>query len=173
MSKLTREQKKKYGPRTIESKYGKGAWITALVRYDDDCGNGHNSFSITGEVVTPASKRRHDIEAGGMLHDDIARLFPELAPFLKWHLTSTDGPMHYGANTVYWLGYSGYTDGAPNSPPNLEHARGAAVWPDMPEDMLATSGKYTKADVEQMLLARLPALMQEFRSAVESLGFTY
>jgi len=24
--------------------------ITPTVRYDDDCGNGHNSFSITGSI---------------------------------------------------------------------------------------------------------------------------
>jgi hypothetical protein len=76
----------------------------AEVRYDDDCGNGHNSFSITG-VIRAIDKRINPRDngelAGGCLHEEIAKAFPELAPFIKWHLTSSDGPMHYIANTMY------------------------------------------------------------------------
>lgn len=81
--------------------YGTGAEIQAEIRYDDLCGNGHNSFAITASVYTPASRRRCDIEAGGCLHKDIARVFPELAPLIKWHLFDSTGPMHYVANTLY------------------------------------------------------------------------
>lgn len=71
--------------------------IYAEVRFDDECSNGHQSFSITGDVYTLQGR---DI-AGGCIHDDIRKHFPELSPFIKWHLTSTDGPMHYVANTLY------------------------------------------------------------------------
>mgnify|MGYP000122455735 CR=1 FL=1 len=81
--------------------YGKGAQLSVEMRFDDECRNGHNTFAITAEVRVP---NRRDIEAGGCLHDDIARVFPELAPLIRWHLTSTDGPMHYEANTVYFAG---------------------------------------------------------------------
>jgi hypothetical protein len=81
--------------------YGAGGEMSVHVRFDDECGNGHNSFSITAEVRTPASNRRNDIEAGGCMHKEIARVFPELEPLLKWHLTSSHGPMHYIANTIY------------------------------------------------------------------------
>jgi len=158
-SVLTKNQRKVFGPRAIPS-YGKGATITATVRYDDECGNGHNSFAITAEVVTPASKRRNDCEACGMLHDDIARIFPKLAPFLKWHLCSSDGPMHYVENSLYWAGQTKWEK------PNLENFRSTAIWPDATEDDMATVTK-------EVLEARLPALMEEFRSAVESLGFTF
>lgn len=165
-SVLTKSQTKTFGPRAIAG-YGKNAMLTAIVRYDDECGNGHNSFSITGEVVTPTSKRHNDIVAGGCMHEDIARVFPELAQYIKWHLTSSDGPMHYVANTLYWLGYQ-------NAPgPNLEHARNTAVWPDMPEDMLIGSGKYTRQQVQAILEERQAALQVDFRAAVESLGFTW
>lgn len=83
------------------SGYSKAAQITVEVRFDDGCKNGHNSFSITAHVESPASRRHNDWEAGGCLHEDIARVFPELAHLIKWHLCSTDGPMHYVANTVY------------------------------------------------------------------------
>lgn len=154
-SVLTKNQKRTYGPRPI-SGYGHGAQITATVRYDNECGNGHNSFSITAEIVTPASKRRDDCEACGCLHDEISRVFPELAPFIKWHLVSSDGPMHYIANTVYWANKG-----------NLAHARSSAKWPE------ATDEELIGLDLEERLQARLPALMEQFRAAVESLGFTY
>jgi hypothetical protein len=179
---LTKKQTRTYGPvsdKKLVTDYGLGACLTATVRYDDECSNGHNSFAITGHVITTRSKRQNDIEAGGCLHEDIARLFPELAPYIKWHLTSSDGPMHYVANTLYWLGYSGFCDGKQNSPPNLKNARATAVWLDMPDSLLATCPDAVadvatrKANVTTILEKRLDALLADFRTAVESLGFTY
>lgn len=86
------------------SGYGKGATIRAELRFDDNPRNGHNTFAITGEVVDPSVKRDRGIVACGCLHDEIAKAFPELAPLIRWHLVSTDGPMHYVANTVYMAG---------------------------------------------------------------------
>jgi len=94
---LTKKQVKTYGPRSI-SGWGTNALIRAEVRYDDECRNGHNTFAITGDIYIPG---RRDIEAGGCLHKEIAEHFPELAPYIKWHLCSSDGPMHYVANAVY------------------------------------------------------------------------
>ena len=173
---LTKKQVKTYDPRTdhkLVADYGPGAKLTANVRYDDECGNGHNSFAITGDVITTQSKRLNDIAAGGCLHEDIARLFPELAPYIKWHLTSADGPMHYVANTLYWLGYSGYCDGKSGSPPNLASARKTAVWPDLPESFLNVHGTLGRDVVREALQARLDGLLQEFHDAVVSLGLTY
>jgi len=81
--------------------YGTMGRMTVNVRFDDQCRNGHNTFSITAEVTTNESRRRHDIAAGGCLHDEIEEVFPELSPLIKWHLCSTDGPMHYVENTIY------------------------------------------------------------------------
>jgi hypothetical protein len=221
---LTKSQVKTFGPRFI-SGYGKNAMITAKVRYDDQCGNGHNTFSITAEVVTPESKRRQDIEAGGCLHEEIARVFPELAPFIKWHLVSSDGPMHYPGNAIYHASnrdHRGLLKGEKKQLANgrtkqpvwerimrddkgnrvtysssnwvdsdekptetltaqwepvwitgegkereLNHARSSAVWPE------ATDEELMSPDLKEKLEARLPALMEEFRQAVESLGLTF
>ena len=81
--------------------YSKNAVLSVKLRFDDVCRNGRETFSITGEVRRPD---RHDVEACGCLHEDIARVFPELEPLIKWHLTSTDGPMHYIANTCHHAG---------------------------------------------------------------------
>lgn len=81
--------------------YAEGATLRVEMRFDDECNNGHNSFAITAEVREP---KRRDISAGGCLHEDIARVFPELAHMVKWHLFDSTGPMHYVANTLYHAG---------------------------------------------------------------------
>ena len=79
--------------------------LSVECRYDDQCRNGYNTFAITAEVRRP---RARDIDAGGCLHEDIAAVFPELAPLIPWHLVSADGPMHYLANAVYLAGDRDY-----------------------------------------------------------------
>ena len=102
-SVLVKDQEKQY----------RGEWIdddgehvvVASVRHDDRCGNGHNTFSITGTVYGKHSNGRVlSYESGGCVHDVIAAHIPELAEFIKWHLVSTDAPMHYSANVVYLAG---------------------------------------------------------------------
>ncbi len=90
-----------------------GRRVRAEIRFDDQCGNKHNTFSVTGTIYTleeySPSGRRLSAPAwqetgGGCVHDDIAAAFPELAHLIRWHLVSTDGPMHYVANAVYHAG---------------------------------------------------------------------
>lgn len=81
--------------------YGTGGVMQVKIGFDDDCGNGHNTFSITADVYTIESRRRNDIAAGGCMHEEIAKIFPELAHLLQWHLWSTDGGMHYVANAAF------------------------------------------------------------------------
>lgn len=145
------------------------------------------------------------------MHDEIREHFPELAPFIKWHLMSTDEPLHYVANTVYhadehgpthaWVYFTGRSDplGVGEAKErlvgyvkageakkaegkegyrvqwdektakvrNLDHARNSAVWPE------ATDEELTAPGLKERLIDRQAALMDEFRQAVESLGFTY
>ncbi|MDQ0301381.1 hypothetical protein [Ancylobacter polymorphus] len=84
--------------------YGCPASMRVEMRFDDDPSNGHNTFAITAEVWADSRRRRDDMLAGGCMHEEIARVFPELAHLIRWHLVSTDGPMHYVANTVYFAG---------------------------------------------------------------------
>ncbi len=89
--------------RDFEKKFteqGQEYTIRARVRHDDECGNGHNSFSITGDVFAGGRW-----EMGGCIHEEIEKHFPELKPLIRFHLFDTDGgPMHYLANTVYLAG---------------------------------------------------------------------
>lgn len=84
--------------------YGEHAVICAEVRFDDNCRNGHNTFAITADIRDTRYRGARGEIAGGCCHDEIAAAFPELAPLIRWHLTSSDGPMHYIANTVYLAG---------------------------------------------------------------------
>ena len=98
-SVLVKSQFKKYGPKQY-TEDGRIYRITANVRYDDQCGNGCNTFAITGEIERKAGSRWVE-DSGGCIHEAIAKHFPDLAPFIKWHLCHSTGPMHYFANTVY------------------------------------------------------------------------
>ena len=126
--------------------------LTVTVRHDDECGNGHNTFSITAVKAERAGNNHWYDRCWGCQHDEVTRFFPNLAPLLKWHLCSTDGPMHYVVNTLYWKKQA-----------HLKYARSCAIWPE------AELEDFT----EEKLMARVPALMEEFKTAVESLGLVY
>lgn len=96
-SVLTRNQKKVFGPKLIDGGKRK---IWAKVRFDDECKNGHNTFAITG-TTRRLEHGRFVEDSCGCIHDQIAEYFPELEKYIKFHLCSTDGPMHYVANTVF------------------------------------------------------------------------
>lgn len=218
-SKLTKSQKKIFGPVNFTTSYGESVLIKAEVRHDDQCGNGHNTFSITGSM---------DNGVCGCIHEEIAVAFPELAPFIKWHLISTDGPMHMVANTIYHAGNRDHwglkkgefrqhtsrgkhqangVEGVPHwrleilgmpkereiyateKPDDMKlearwvpegivgdgkerdfkAARHCAVWPEATDEQLSAEPEVLK----QMLLDRLPALMEAFKADVEKLGFVY
>ena len=153
--------------KTFKKELSDGSVLVASVRFDDECENGHNTFSITADLYDIYGKTHRNGEeyvfnsmgkkcyliACGRQHDLVTKHFPELAPLIKWHLTSTDGPLHYVADTVYHAEQG-----------KLDYARESAVAPD------ATLAELSD---REWLLARLPALMVEFRAAVESLGFVY
>ena len=127
-----------------------GPVLTAVmtIRHDDSCGNGHNTFAITCEVY---KGRRW--ESGGCQHDLIRKVFPEYGDFIKYHLVSTDGPMYYIENTKYHAKQR-----------KIRFARKTAIWPDASKEELLN---------EELLNARLPFVMGQFKGAVESLGLTY
>jgi len=80
---------------------GKGR-IIVKIRYDDECGNGHNSFAITGSLYDhPTNTSDRHTETCGCIHDSIIKYCPELEPLIKWHFTSSDEPMYYVENTMY------------------------------------------------------------------------
>lgn len=165
---------------------GQPAVIVATVRHDDDCGNGHNSFAVTADVYEPhyqrgepslkhASGKTVWLNACGCQHELVAEHFPELAHLIRWHLCSTDGPMHYVENALYWAGFKGWTDGNPNSPPNGKHLASTVVFGAVPQfdgdvEILNTDDEMK---LRGWMAARLPDLLEAFRADVEAIGFVF
>jgi len=92
---------------------GQPCVLIASIRHDDRCKNGHNSFSITGDLydrpticrgepsIVHENGKKLWLGSCGCLHTVIAERLPELTKYIKWHLVSTDGPMNYIANSMY------------------------------------------------------------------------
>ena len=92
ISITTEKQFRTFGPR-VYTERGITYSITATARYDDQCGNGYNTFSLTGTIDCKEGNRWVDY-GGGCIHEDIIKHFPELAELTKWHLCGSNGPMH-------------------------------------------------------------------------------
>ena len=151
-SKLTKSQKQRHKTEWRED--GKTYRMKTTVRYDDQCGNNHNSFSITCNITENSRDYM-----GGCCHDIIVKRQPELAHLIKWHLVSSDGPMHYIANTAYHVENN-----------NFDFARSTAIWPDVTDEKLR---KLSPEGLKAELKHRLPVLMAEFRKVIESIPFTF
>ncbi|MGI0147905.1 MAG: hypothetical protein ACREDF_00025 [Thermoplasmata archaeon] len=115
--------------------------------------------------------RRWEDEGGGAAHEEIIRHFPTLEPYVKWHLVSTESPMHYLANAKYW-----YEIATGKLAPG-EHQR-IDPW-DALRSTIVFGGLPTDADhnlnipwphLSGWLQERLPLLMETFRHAMKTLG---
>ena len=135
---------------TFEKKISKNRLLTVTVRFDDNCTNGRNRLSVTGEVTTLSKKTTFEC---GCIHDTIAKHFPELKEAIAYHLCSTEKPMSYISNTVYWA-----EEG------NRTYARGTAIAPNATLEQLLD---------KEWLEARLPSLLNDLKSIVTGLGMVY
>ena len=84
---------------------GRRERIRAKYGIDEEFARRNNQapyFSITVDIEERRGTLWYDA-GGGADHRAVARHFPELKPYLKWHLFSVgEGPMHYLANAKYW-----------------------------------------------------------------------
>ena len=152
--------------------------IIIRLRYGDSCHNDHNSFGITADVYEP-HRQPHEprivhrngktlwLSSCGCQHETILKRAKrivgdgwsiDISQAIKFHLCSTDGPMHYIANTLYHVENR-----------NLEYARISAIWPEATKEELFR----TPTELNGILRARLPKLMGEFHDMIVGLGFTY
>ena len=171
------------------------------ISHNDRCGNGHNTFRITGTKYSSARRTDRAVECCGSIHDEITKEFPELEPFIKWHGCTTAGPPHYIANTTYhakpiskyqdkYYFYLENTlikivDKGEKSEMLIRYGTNGEFKPyynTMAKKANLTSARSTaiwpdatlgQLQSEEKLLARLPALMADFQKAVESLGLIY
>ena len=101
-SKLVKKQVKRLKRTTTLD--GEKVDIIVKIRLDDQCGNGHNTFSITASVDKTGKRNDSAMITCGCCHNIVAKYFPQLKKYIKWHLCNTDEPLHYIANTIYHAG---------------------------------------------------------------------
>lgn len=79
--------------------------LKVCIRLDDQCKNGHQDFSITGELYSVVKPTTHKfLISCGCLHDKILKYFPEYEIFVKLHLSDYKGrPMYAVENGFYHL----------------------------------------------------------------------
>lgn len=140
-------------------------------------------FSITGDCYRQAKGNNRWMEDSfGCLHDEISKHFPEMKQYIKWHLVSVDSPMHYIANSLYWAGLQGWTDGKTNSPPNYEYLMSTANWGTVESDkninLTLYMGRGNKKNIvnriksfllTRILMKRQKELQKEFYRAMSEL----
>lgn len=117
-------------------------------------------FGVTGDL-----RERGKWVAGGCMHDEVREYFPELAPYLRWHLTSTDGPMHYLANAMY---HAGFCLGM-ESRRNLEYLASTIIYGAVEGDTAVDLEKLDGSSLLVFLTNRFPALMQQFKADMAAL----
>ena len=110
------------------------------IRYDDQCGNGHNTFAITGTVYKAGWRTDSAWLVGGCIHEIIEKHFPSLKKYLKWHGCSADGPLYFLANTMYHASDRDHNGRKAGDPTNMEvkvtiTEQGDILYHDMPLDM--------------------------------------
>lgn len=101
----------------ITTKDIEGNDLYIKIRLNDECKNGHQDFSITGNIYE-AGKKQIDkyFIAGGCIHEDILAVRPDLKIFVDLHLCDYSGvPMHAVANGFYHL-TEGFNTEKPNTP---------------------------------------------------------
>jgi hypothetical protein len=128
---------------------GRDRLAVLKIRWDDDCRNGHNSFAITLAIYGGQTTATRMI-ACGCQHDLVAKHFSAYKHLTKWHLVSSDEPMHYIANTVYHAAQG-----------NAVYAASTAVWPELATDTALLSDPIA---LTAALTGRLPALMAAFKA---------
>lgn len=130
-------------------------------------------FSATLDTYRWAFNRWAE-DSFGAQHDEIARLFPELQPYLRWHLVSTEGPMHYIANAAYWAGLDKqWCQGKLGDPPNRQHFDFTVLWGTLPGDdglqHPMDDPDLDRAKLTAILEARRAALLAAYQEAMETL----
>lgn len=184
-SKLVKHQVREFWATFVEE--GRTRVCHLEVRWDDCCGNGHNSFAMTGAVyhttdIDVAQRNKNNdrlIGRCGCVHDAIAAAFPQFAHLIKWHLSSSDGPMHYFANAKFWAGFSPMWPPADDPlqqkfyPANYSNLRSTIVFGAIPEDEGEDIEGLNWIFLEAYLTERLPKLIAQMRYEIEQFGFVW
>lgn len=81
-----------------------GKDVIIKIRLNDECHNGHQNFSITGEVYPTGKRGDRNLISAGCCHDEILKARPDLKLFVDLHFATAKGvPMCAIENGFYFL----------------------------------------------------------------------
>lgn len=92
--------------------FADGRQYRAVIRLNDECKNGHEDFSITGDIWEKGKpKTDRYMITGGAIGDELAKLNKNFALINKLHLCDANGiPMHATANMFFHLKQGKYNN---------------------------------------------------------------
>jgi hypothetical protein len=145
--------------------------LVVNVRYDDQCNNGHNTFSITADLydrgfirgetsIVHSNGKKYYLGSCGCLHDEVKKHFPDLSRAIDFHLCSSDGPLYYIENSLYHFENN-----------DINGIQSCSIWPEF--SAIDFEYYYNQDEFKTKLQERLPSLMEEFYQIVTSFGFQY
>lgn len=127
-------------------------------------------FSVTCDIEEQQGNGRWRDSGGGAAHELIVKNFPNLEPYIKWHLVSVGEPLHYLANAKYWweqaMGKTTPTEHQQVDP--RDAFKSTIVFGGISGEKMPYSNDW--ADVEIWLKKRLPKLMGRFSADMSALG---
>lgn len=171
-SKLTKYQKKTF---TKNINYeGEPCIMSVTICYDDECGNGHNTFSITGTIKVFYSRGRYTTICAGCIHEEIKKYFPEFAHLIKWHLCSSDKPLYYIENTLYYASNSKdarYKVGEPNRWAKVLKFNRSFITHEFSKDFLSFLENNNNLQFEVVEVQHKPTTGYQFRPKYTFKGF--
>lgn len=148
----------------------KGNERTAIkIRLNDECGNGHEDFSITADIHEKLRNGQWREAGGGCCHDHILALRPDLKPFVDLHLATWQGvPMHATANAFYW--FAGFV---PELAKVVQYHGGSGSGAKSAADCRRIFADMIRATHEQVdaIVSQLPRTEKELQAVLEDLGF--
>lgn len=112
----------------------------------------------------------------GCQHEIAVKVFPKLKPFIRWHLTGLDGPMHYVPNALFF--WDRYRDNEPQlfeTYDPLEAFISTVKWglygneTDEYLKYLFHSKDVTREQMKDVLNHRFPVMMKCFESDMQQL----
>ena len=139
------------------------------IQLDNECGNGHEDFSLTCSIHERARNGSWVYARGGPAHEHILKLRPELAPFARLHLSNFEGmPMHAAANAFYWL--AGFV---PELSQTVKYNGGSGQSGRTPVDCRRIFAEHIRATDEQVneIMSRLPRTAVELQIILEDMNF--
>jgi len=91
--------------------------IYVKIRLNDECKNGHQDFSITGDIYEAGKPKINKYHiSGGCIHEEIAKYFPEFVIFIKLHLCDYEGIPMYAVENGYYHLTNGFNKTKPEQP---------------------------------------------------------